>query len=106
MAIGGRNPKGIGRQTIEILYFAQALARALCRSSHHNQLATHLVPIADQATAMVDRSIAKGKDTLLQRLSSPLSVLAEFDVPHCSRLERYGRPVTNRRRSVNSTSMQ
>jgi hypothetical protein len=53
---------------------------------------------------MVDRSIAKGKDTLLQRLSSPLSVLAEFDVPHCSRFERYGRPVTNRRRGVNSTS--
>src|SRR5438876_3887173 len=37
MAIGRRNPKGVSRQAVKIFYFMQALARALCRSSHPNQ---------------------------------------------------------------------
>jgi hypothetical protein len=94
MPIGHGHPQGILRQAIEILQLTQTLAHATRRSPHSDKLAPRLVPIAGYTNAMIDRAIAERNYPPFQGVGRPLSVLTEFNVPHCARFKRLGRPVT------------
>jgi hypothetical protein len=53
-------------------------------------LNTHPIPIAGEASLMIDRGITEGNDCLLNSPCRPFSIFTDFDVPDRGRFERLG----------------
>ena len=92
MPVGRGHPQGIRRQPIKFFQFTQSMGHAAGGTSHPGKLPPNLVPVAGQASAMIDQPIAERNCALLQRLGRPFSILTEFDVSDRTRFECPVRP--------------
>jgi hypothetical protein len=66
------------------------LAHSSYGPTHLHELIAQPIPIAGQASLMIDQGITEGNYSLLYSGRRPLSILAQLDVSHCPWFERLG----------------